>query len=90
MERARKRVASEQARIRAGNDADTRDEKGEIARKPSDGDLIPPVSNETPFPRRWNRVGIPEEREIRGGPVPSQILPSVRRALYLGRIPDAF
>ena len=43
--RARKRLGLERARIRAGNGADIREEKGNIAQEPSDRVLIPPVSN---------------------------------------------
>ena len=46
VDRARKRLGCKQARIRAGNGADIRDAKGNVAHEPSDRVLIPPVSNE--------------------------------------------
>ena len=55
VERASRSLALEKARIRAGDGADIRDERGGIAHEPSDAELIPPAPNETscgtfPFP----------------------------------------
>ena len=47
VDRARKRLASDQARRWAGNDSDIRGEEGNIAHASSHDELIPPVSNET-------------------------------------------
>ena len=62
IERARARLALEQARLRTGTDEDIRDENGNIAHDPSDDEMAPHLSEatlatHTPFPAldpTWN------------------------------------
>ena len=47
IDRARTRSALEQARLRVDADADIRDENGSVPHDPSDGELVPAISEKT-------------------------------------------
>ena len=79
LERARRRLAWEHAKAKAGSTAQIRDENGSILQEPSDNKLIPPVSEETlaehalfPDPRpTWKK----EMHRNQDGPCPNPNTP---------------